>query len=128
MAFTRLDLENKIKEIYEIDTIPTLIQNQITKYIREYQWSYKDIARALYYFFVEMDNDTSRSQGIGIVPFIMEDSKKFFADLERKQELARQEASEYKQNEVIVIKCKRPEKGRKNKQLIHIENITGGDQ
>jgi hypothetical protein len=127
MAFTRSDLENKIKEIYDLDTIPYLINNQITKYIREYQWSYRDIARALYYFFVELGNDPKKSQGIGIVPYVMDDSRKYFADLERQQELARQEASEMKDNPVIVIKCTKPETGRKRKKLIHIEDITGGE-
>ena len=53
MAFTRLDLENKIKELFDMPKLTPLIDNQITKLVREKRYSYQDIARALYFWRME---------------------------------------------------------------------------
>lgn len=79
-AFTRLDLENKIKEIYGIDEISPVINNQITKYVQEKGYTFLDIARALVYHYIINDGDLRKSFGsIGIVPYVMKDAKAYFA-------------------------------------------------
>jgi len=78
MAFTRLDLESKIKEFFDLETISPIINSQITKLVRERKYGYQDIARALYFWRFEK-GQTLDSRGIAIVPYIMEESNKFFS-------------------------------------------------
>lgn len=102
MAFTRLDLENKIKELFDLPALTPLIDNQITKLVREKRYSYLDIARALYYWRVE-ENQVLDNRGIAIVPYIMDRAIAFF-NQKAKQEQEQAEQAEKYELKVTVIK------------------------
>lgn len=123
MAFTRKDLEDKIKEIYQIDKLTPLIEMQITKFVREHKYKYLDIARALYYFFVEKNGDLSKSKGIGIVPYVMEESKEFFLKKEQEIKRKKEEILAQQNKEKLVIKCNKIEKNRRKTKMIDIQSI-----
>ena len=103
MIRTRAELENKIKEIFGIDTISLLISKQITKYVTERKYTYLEIGRALFYFFEVQGGDITKCQGIGIVPYVMEDARKYFKDLEEKVERQTKEAQELKEKDSNII-------------------------
>lgn len=123
MAFTRENLEDKIKEIYQIDKLSPLIESQITKFVRERRYKYLDIARALYYFYVEQDGDLSKAKGIGIVPYIMEESKEFFLKKEQELKRKKEEIAKQQNSQKIVIKCNKIEKSRRKQKMIDIQSI-----
>ena len=85
---TRQDLEKKIKEIFEVDSISLLISKQISTYVTERHYTYLDIGRALFYFYEIKNGDKSKCSGIGIVPYVIEESRAYFQELER--QIARQ--------------------------------------
>lgn len=123
MPFTRVDLEEKIKEIYGIDKLTPLIEKQITSLVMERKYKYKDIARALYYFYIEKEGDLSKARGIGIVPYVMEESVMFFRKKEMELEKQKQEAANQKQSEQLVITCNKIGKQKRKKKIINIQNI-----
>jgi hypothetical protein len=123
MAFTRENLEDKIKEIYQIDKLSPLIESQITKFVRERRYKYLDIARALYYFYIEQDGDLSKAKGIGIVPYIMEESKEFFLKKEQELKRKKEEIAKQQNSQKIVIKCNKIEKSRRKQKMIDIQSI-----
>lgn len=123
MAFTRQDLEEKIKEIYQIDKLSPLIDSQITKFVRERKYKYLEIARALYYFYVEQDGDLTKAKGIGIVPYVMEESKEFFAKKEAELERQRVEIAQQQNKQKLVIKCNKIEKNKRKLKTIDIQSI-----
>jgi hypothetical protein len=123
MAFTRENLEDKIKEIYQIDKLSPLIESQITKFVRERRYKYLDIARALYYFYVEQDGDLSKAKGIGIVPYIMEESKEFFLKKEQELQRKKEEIAKQQNSQKIVIKCEKIGKSRRKQKMIDIQSI-----
>jgi len=123
MAFTRENLEDKIKEIYQIDKLSPLIESQITKFVRERRYKYLDIARALYYFYVEQDGDLSKAKGIGIVPYIMEESKEFFLKKEQELKRKKEEIAKQQNSQKIVIKCEKIGKSRRKQKMIDIQSI-----
>lgn len=126
MAFTRLDLESKIKEFFDLETISPLINNQITKLVRERKYGYKDIARALYFWRFEK-GQTLDSRGIAIVPYIMEESNKFFQERARKEK-EQLEAIEKKQQEAPhTILCIKPKRRKKKSKFIDISLIKDSD-
>lgn len=123
MAFTRKDLEDKIKEIYQIDKLSPLIESQITKFVREHKYKYLDIARALYYFYVEKNGDITKSKGIGIVPYVIEESKEFFIQKELEIKRKKEEILQRQNKQQIVIKCNKIEKSRRKIKTIDIQSI-----
>lgn len=123
MAFTRKNLEEKIKEIYQIDKLSPLIESQITKFVRERGYKYLDIARALYYFYIEQNGDLSKAKGIGIVPYIMEESKEFFIKKEKELLRQREEILRQQNKEQIVIKCDKIGRSKRKTKVIDIQNI-----
>lgn len=131
--FTKVDLEQKIKELFGITNIPNMISIQINKYARENGYSYKDMARALVYFYVILSKPVTKDKtgnptyGIGIIPSVIEDSRKYFIEQER-QIKAQQEASKrYDANSNIII-CNKPITiTPKNKRLIDIASIEEED-
>lgn len=124
---TRKELEDKIKEIFGIETISLLISKQITTYVTEHKYTYLEIGRALFYFFEIQGGDITRCKGIGIVPYVMEDSRKYFRELERQAVLQAQEAQRLKEQEQNVIICKTPQKRRPKNRMINIESIKEAD-
>lgn len=127
--FTRLDLERKIKEIFGIDKIPHLIDTQITKYVRDKHWSYKDIAVALIYYYVEKDGDISRGHGgIGIVPYIMDEAQAWFREEARRQAEQIKASEDYKERLTYDIICTKTIKRKKiTRPRIDIASIKEED-
>jgi hypothetical protein len=124
---TRKELEDKIKEIFGIETISLLISKQITTYVTEHKYTYLEIGRALFYFYEIQGNDTGKSKGIGIVPYVMEESRKYFRELERQAVLKAQEAQKLKEQEQNIIICTAPQKRRPKNRMINIESIKEAD-
>ena len=120
---TRQELEEKIKEIFEVDSISLLISKQITTYVTERHYTYLDIGRALFYFYEVKNGDKSKCIGIGIVPYVIEESRAYFQELERKIARQKQEAKVQKENETKVVVCKEPREKRDKTKRINIESI-----
>jgi glutaredoxin len=76
------ELCNYIMKLLELEELPVLIQHQIEKYCSMLEINYKDIYDALYYFVEIQENKLNPKYGIGIIPDIIDDSRKFFKELE----------------------------------------------
>ena len=112
--FTRLDLERKIKEIFGIEKITHLIDTQITRFVRDKGWSFKDIAIALIYYYVEKDGDISKGHGgIGIVPYIMDEAQTWFKAEARRQAEQIEASEAYKDRLTYDIICTKTIKRKK---------------
>ena len=123
-GFTRRDLENKIKEIYGINTISHLIDTQITNYVRNKGYTFLEIARALAYHFIINEGDISKANGIGIVPYVMEDARRYFAQEAARVQAQIKQAEEYKAKGNNTIVCqKRVKKPQRKKPFIDIGEI-----
>ena len=120
---TRQELEEKIKEIFEVDSISLLISKQISTYVTERHDTYLDIGRALFYFYEIKNGDKSKCSGIGIVPYVIEESRAYFQELERQIARQKEEAKAQKENETRIIICKSPREKREKIKKINIENI-----
>lgn len=127
MIRTRTELEEKIKDILGIDTISLLISKQITKYVTEHKWTYLEIGRALYYFFDVKEGDPTKSQGIGIVPYVMEDARKYFKEMEKRAAQQAKEAQESREKQQNIIVCNTLAKSRRKKRIVDIESIKEED-
>lgn len=119
MPFTRLDLENKIKELFDMPSLTPLIDNQITKLVREKRYSYQEIARALYFWRME-ENQMLDQRGIAIVPYIMDRAKAFF---DEKAQLQKEQLEQIEQYEIKVTVINKPVRRKKHTKKIDITTI-----
>lgn len=68
-----------------------------------------DIARALSYYFEVEDHEPEIKYGIGIVPFVIDNARQYFQDIERQKQAQIKAAQEHKL------------KNQENKQIIYIK-------
>lgn len=63
-------LEEYIKKLFKVDTIPIKIRKQINDYVTNHNYSYSGILKSLVYFYDVQGHSTEKSNGgIGIVPY-----------------------------------------------------------
>lgn len=75
------ELISYICELYSIDVPTGWMLKQIKDFKEQFNYTYKGIKSTLHYFFEIQDgNDVADSMGIGIVPFVYDEAKKFYID------------------------------------------------
>ena len=75
-------LEDYIKELFNITYIDPRIRAQIKKYVEEFNYSYSGIKKALIYHYEIKHGDRSKANGgIGIVPFVYENAYNYYYSL-----------------------------------------------
>lgn len=76
-----LKLHTYIKTLFGFEEIPQKILRQISSYVKEYEYSYSGILQSLLYFYEIKKNDLSKANGgIGIVPYIYDEARRYFFD------------------------------------------------
>lgn len=93
----REDLENYIKQLFNYEIIPDIVEKQINDYLLNKNYTYTGILNALKYFYEIKHGDKEKSYGrIGIVPYIYEDSRLYYlALLETKEKNENIKIEEY---------------------------------
>ena len=75
------ELISYICELYSIDVPTGWMLKQIKDFKEQFNYTYKGIKSTLHYFFkIQEGNDVADSIGIGIVPFVYDEAKKFYID------------------------------------------------
>lgn len=119
------ELLNLIDEYLGIKSQGTMIDRQIDNFKKQHGYSYKEIGRAVYFYFVKMNRPFKRDMGIGIVPYVVNEANSFFEQEKRRQnELERQGKilKKSQEQERDIIKAK-PKNERKGIKLIKFEDL-----
>lgn len=75
------ELIRYICELYELEVPNGWILKQIKEYKTQFNYTYRGIKSTLNYFFeIQKDHDVGDSMGIGIVPFVYDEAKKFYIE------------------------------------------------
>ena len=78
----RQELEEYIKQLFNVDKIPSKIQKQINSYLKDYNFSYSGMLKALIYHFEIQHGDISKANGgIGIIPYCYDSAKTYYYNL-----------------------------------------------
>lgn len=122
---TKVELINLICELLEINKLNSMIESQITRFVTKHGYDYKDIGRALYYFVRVQNNKPDVSRGIGIVPFVKEESTAHFEKMKREQQMQERKAEEVKEESAKVRKVfiANPRKREIKNNKIKIEDL-----
>ena len=95
-------LEQYIMKMFKTDFVNPRIQQQLNKYVTDYNFTYSGMLKALIYFYEVKGNSIEKANGgIGIIPFIYKDAYNYYYSLW----LAQQKNSD-KQMEMYVPKVK----------------------
>lgn len=116
------ELESLIKDLTK-RPISLMVERQIEKMSND-GISYKEIGRAIYYFYEVKHGDTSSIDryGIGIVRNILNEANSYFDNIRNKQEIQRQAAERVKNTslqEVVV----RPYRRSFSKEEVDIDGL-----
>lgn len=117
----RQELEQLLKDTFNSE-IPVMVKKQIDKL--SIQYSYKDIGRCVYYFFVIKKNsvDSYYKYGIGIVPHIHEEAIRYFERLKEQKEIQRNAAMQVLKGDKKPIKII-PNRRSFNKEEVNIDEL-----
>lgn len=110
------ELEQVICELLDIPSINAMIDSQISKFIKQHGYSYKDIGRAVYFYVEVLGKKLKKEMGIGIVPYIMDDTKKYFYKKQLEEKKRSEQAKILKETNAserveILVKPKREKRG-----------------
>ena len=119
------ELLEYICEWFNIPECNQLILNQIYKFTTERRYTYKEIARALSFYIDVQGKQPDLKYGIAIVPFVMDDARKFFKqkEIEKQRQIEAAKSHQQITPQTTQIVCNpRTQKTKKRKQ-IDISNL-----
>lgn len=75
------DLIAYICKLYQIDVPTGWMLKQIKDFKEQYKYTYRGMKTTLHYFYeIQEGNDVADSMGVGIIPFVYDEAKKFYID------------------------------------------------
>jgi len=127
-SFTKQQLEELICDLFKIEKPTKMMFSQITRFVtgQEYGYSYLDIARSLAFFIEEQGNTPDIERGIGIVPWVIDEARRFYSNLAVEQAELKEQGQKLREilmRPKVVVKAE-PNQRKKTKQsLIDIERL-----
>ena len=117
------ELEEYIMKIFNESFINARIRQQIKRMREQYNYSYSGILKSLIYFFEVRKNPIERANGgIGIVPYVYEDARKYYYNLY----MAQKKNENKKVGELVLkgreIRIKPPMRRPKEVKLFNLED------
>lgn len=122
------DLIAYICELYQIDAPTGWMLKQIKDFKEQFNYTYRGMKTTLHYFYeIQEGNDVADSMGIGIVPFVYDEAKRFYIDKKAVKDSVQDCDLKELQNKKRVIKMRKSNKPNENKYkdiaLIDIEKL-----
>lgn len=115
---SKQELYDYICKLFNLEELTPMIKAQIDKYYTEYEYTYDGMKYTLKYFYETLENDKSKSKGIGIIPYMYIEAKEFYLQ------------KDYLSNcDIDIEKCIIPKKVKikpidySKQKLINIENL-----
>lgn len=115
-------LMSYICRLYQIDAPTGWILKQVKDFKEQFHYSYKGMKTTLHYFYEIEHNDPADSLGIGIIPFVYEEAKKFYIDRLAVKNSAKN-LEQMKKKKIINVKRDSDYNKYKDLALIDIESI-----
>ena len=125
-AFIREELK-----INSDDPFPTTVDRQIAKYVLNENFTYKEIGRCIYYYIEVKKGTYNDLYGIWFVGKYRNESARYWAEMERRQEEKRRDAKKFEtKGDTVVFNVRQILKGRKKPyrlEPLKFEDIVEGD-
>jgi hypothetical protein len=100
-----------------------MIDGQISKFIKQHGYSYKEIGRAVYFYIEVLGNTPRKEMGIGIVPHVMDEAKRHFYKLEIEQKKRTEQGNILKEEKEVKEIFVDPKRKPRGIHKINIEDL-----
>lgn len=116
---TKEELVTLLEE--SLGPLPTMVTHQIKKF-KDSGLTYKQIGRAVYYYFEVLKRDKSsiKTYGIGIVPLLIDESENYYNNLKQQKDKQERQLERIKDVPIREIK---PEKRNRRKREVDINEL-----
>jgi hypothetical protein len=74
-------LDDYIMQLFNYEFVPPMIRKQINNFIKEYNYTYSGMLKALKYFHEIKGNPIQERSGIGILPYVYRDAYNYYYSL-----------------------------------------------
>lgn len=118
----REELYEYICNLYNIKFPTGLILKQIQEYKIEYDYKYWGMLLTLKYFYEVLEKPVKYDDGVGIIPYIYEEAKKYYFDQQKIRDKAKN-IKELTKNKSIVVKKDKNNNSYNNFKTIDISKI-----
>lgn len=113
-----LTLKKYLLQLFSLDDLTPSLTRQIENMHQQLLISYEDMYVALYYFFTLMSNPIdSENPTIGIVPYVLKDSKEFMSTIHRAEASNADFIPQNRSETVQVVVCHAPRLGYRMEDL-----------
>ena len=130
--YSRAELEQLIKELMGIQSIPPNFNKQINKFVLENDMTLKEIARCIDWYVEVRQCKIDPLYGLWFVPHVREQAEQYFKQLELDQQRQAEQARkviEIQDNNIIFNVNSVPRRKREPKKLDISEiNVKGEDE
>lgn len=114
------DLEEYICDLFGMDFVSARIKAQIKSMITNYNYTYSGILGSLKYWFEVKDNSLEKANGgIGIVPYIYDDAKKYYETIFYAHQ--QNKGLDVSEMDTVNIKISSPKRRVKKKKIIDLD-------
>ncbi len=123
----KIDKENfykMVKSIYGKNYNFIMIEKQATEYIKQYGYTWSGMTGCLYWFYnINHGNLEEGHGGIGIIPYIYDDCRKYYQNLYKVQE---KNKDVIKVREPVVFNIPSPRAWQRPPHLLNLEEDVNG--
>ena len=114
----KIQLENYIKHLFDIEKLTPKINKQIKDYTENYHYTYSGINKALIYFFEVKGNSIEKANGgIGIVSYVYKQAFDYYYALWQAQQKNIDKDIAAYEPKVIEVKISSPQRKVKKRKL-----------
>jgi hypothetical protein len=116
------ELFEVLKKTLKISKINAQISRQVNKFIIELGLNYKDIAQALTFYFEVEGNKFDEKYGIGIVPHVVDQAKKYYEREAKQKRQQLESVIEASKQPDIILKVDKI-KTKKKRPKINLDDL-----
>lgn len=114
------ELESYLCDLFDMDFVSPRIRNQIKTMVDKYNYSYSGILGSLKYWFEIKENSLEKANnGIGIVPYIYDDARKYYETVFYAHQ--QNKGIDEIDIETITIRISSPERRVKSQKTVDLE-------
>lgn len=119
----RLELINVISSVYDIPYPTGFMLRQMKQFREDRNYSYGDQAKAILYSKNILNKVMKSNYGLGLIPYVIEDAKKYYADQERRMDDMEGKEFQHASNVIKKLDVKFDKDAKRKEKLFNMEDI-----
>lgn len=119
----RQDLLNVISSVYDIPYPTGFMLRQMKQFKEDRNYSYGDQAKAILYSKNILNKVMKSNYGLGLIPYVIEDAKKYYTDQERRMDEMEGKELQHASNVIKKLDVEFDKDAKRKEKLFNMEDI-----